>query len=116
VIYFSPTIHALKAHIADLTARLAASEEQNARLLDRLLLRNNVSPIQEPEVAAPIAKPTALQYIAPPGVQPVEIQDAMRDVWIQDEATYLMDTLGYEEGRAWNQAQESYQQPHGIIN
>lgn len=61
-----------------------------------------------------MAKPTALQYIAPPGVNPIEIQDAVRDVWIQEEVTYLMDTLGYDETRAYNQASQNYNSQHGI--
>lgn len=113
MIYFSPTVQALQAHIAELQARLAASEAERQSLLDRLLLKHNFSPIAEPEATPASSKP-ALQVIAPPGVNPVEIQDAVRDVWIREEADYLIGTLGYDELRAYNQAAQSYNDQHGI--
>lgn len=110
MIYFRPTISALKAHIAELQVRLAASEAERQALLDRLLEKNRFSPVTE-TAPAQAASP-ALQYIAPPGVNPVEIQDALRDVWIQEEAMYLMNELGYADDRAWAQAKQNYEDQH----
>lgn len=110
MIYFSPTVRALKAHIDDLKQRLADSETERKALLDRLLQKRGAEPIHE--APAPAAKP-ALQVIAPPGMALPDVQDAVRDVWIQEEVTYLMGTLGYEEGRAYAQAEQSYKDQHG---
>jgi len=115
LIYFKSTIDALQSHIAELQARLAASESERQSLLDRLLTKSRIDPITE-QSPATMAKPTALQYIAPPGVNPIEIQDAVRDVWMQEEVTYLMNELGYDEIRAHNQAAQNYNTQHGISN
>lgn len=113
MIFFSPTIRALQAHITELQVRLAASETERQQLLDRLLQKHNFSPVGE--VSAEKPRPSSpLQYIAPPGVNPVEIQDAIKDVWMNEEVGYLMNTLGYDEGRAFAQAEQSYKDQHGI--
>ncbi len=113
MIYFASTIHALQAHIAELQARLAASETERQELLDRLLSKNRVDPIKE---AAPVPAKPALQYIAPPGVNPIEVQDGIRDVWLQEEMGYLMNELGYDPIRARNQAERAYDEQHGITH
>lgn len=109
MVYFSPTIRALRAHIVELQMRLASSEAERQQLQDRLLLRVNASPIHAPD---PLPGPPALQVIAPPGVALPEVQDAVREVWIREEAVYYMDTLGYDEQRAWSQAQAEYIRQH----
>ena len=114
MVYFKSTINALQSQIDDLKKRLDDSEAERKSLHDRLLMKHNFSTIAEPTV--PIVTKPALQYIAPPGVNPIEIQDAMRDVWIQEESDYLRNELGYDEIRARNQAEQSYNQQHGITH
>jgi hypothetical protein len=115
VIYFSPTIKALQSHITELQVRLAASETERQQLLDRLLMKNNFTPMGEASAVTP--RPSSpLQYIAPPGVNPIEIQDAIRDVWMQEEINHLINTLGYDEYRAQAQAEQAYKDQHGITH
>lgn len=114
MIYFQPTVTALQSHIADLQQRLAASETERQQLLDRLLMKANFTPIASPDPQTAAKLP--LQYIAPPGVNPVEIQDGIRDVWLQEEMGYLMNELGYDPIRARNQAERAYDEQHGITH
>lgn len=114
MIYFSPTIKALQAHITELQVRLAASETERQQLLDRLLMKGNFTPITE--MPAPAVAKSPLHYIAPPGVNPIEVQDAIRDHWMQEETDYLIRTFGYDEFRARDQAEQAYKDMHGIIN
>ncbi len=75
-------------------------------------MKANFTPIASPDPQTAAKLP--LQYIAPPGVNPVEIQDAIKDVWIKEEKDYLMDTLGFDEARAQGQAEYVYRQQHEI--
>lgn len=111
MIYFAPHVRALEAHIADLQVRLAASETERQRLLDRLLEKHRVEPLTEKAAPAQIK---AVQYLAPPGVNPVEVQDAIRDVWLQEEAEYLIGQQGFEPMRARAEAEARYNAEHGI--
>lgn len=95
--------------------RLAASETERQQLLDRLLLKHNFTPVSEGASVTP--RPSSpLQYIAPPGVNPIEMQDAIRDHWLQEEADYLVNTLGFDEYRARAQAEQAYKDQHGITH
>lgn len=115
LIYFSPTIIALRAHIAELQVRLQASEAERQQLLDRLLLKHNFTPVSEGTSVTP--RPSLpLHYIAPPGVNPIEIQDAIKDHWLQEETDYFVNTLGYDYDRARSQAEQNYKDQHGITH
>lgn len=111
MIYFRPHVRALEAFIVDLQTRLAASEMERQRLLDRLLEKNRVEPLTEKAAPAQIK---AVQYLAPPGVNPVEVQDAIRDVWITEETDYLIGNQGFDPVRARAEAEARYNAQYGI--
>lgn len=94
--------------------RLASSESERQSLLDRLLAKNRVDPIVEN--VPPVPKPPNFQYIAPPGINPLEIQDAMKDVWIQNEMNYFIESEGWDYDRARGQAMQNYNDQHGYSN
>lgn len=111
MIYFRSHLRLLEAQITDLQTRLAASETERQLLLDRLLEKHRVEPLQVK--SAPV-QVKAAQYLAPPGVNPVEVQDAIRDVWIAEETEYLIGTMGFDPIRARAQAEAQYAAQHGI--
>jgi hypothetical protein len=115
VIYFQATIAALQAHIASLQSQLAASESERRELQDRLLLKANSTAIIEREPSI-VPKLPNIQYIAPPGINPLEIQDAMKDVWIQNEMNHFIEVEGWDYDRARGQAEQNYQDQHGYKN
>lgn len=110
MIYFSPTVRALREQIEDLRGRLKESDAERRALLDRLLEKHRITPVAESSPASPAP---ALQFVAPPGVQFPEVQNVVRDVWIREEVDYLKNRLGYDEARAYAQAEASYQQQYG---
>lgn len=115
MVYFRSTIQALNAHIVELQVRLAASESERRELQDRLLLRANSTPILERESPV-ITKAPVMNFIAPPGVNPPDIQDTLREVWIQNEREYLMNDQGFDYDRANGQAEQNYRDQHGYSN
>ena len=112
MIYFSPTIRALNAHIADLKDGLAKSEKEREALLDRLLARNNIAVITEEPKTQVASNP---RVISPPWAGPADVQSAERQVWLQEETTYLMSELGYEDWRARSEAERRYEEQNGVI-
>ncbi len=106
MIYFYPTIAAKDALIAELRQRLADSEEERKALLDRLLTKNRMEPVQEK--AAPVAPQISSRVIAPPWVGFEEVQDAQREVWLQEEISYLVNEVGFDEQRARSEAVRRY--------
>lgn len=104
MIYFSATIRAMQAHISTLQAQITALEAERAALLDRLLTKQNISPIAEPEKPA---LPPSVQIIAPFGV-PAEAQDAIKASWIAEETEYLQVSAGYEYERARSVAENNW--------
>lgn len=115
MIYFRPHVRALEAHIVDLQTRLAAAETERQQLLDRLLEKHRVTPLAEKPAPTP-APVRAVQYLAPPGINPIEVQDAIRDVWIQEETDYLIGNQGFDPVRARAEAEARYNAMHGITN
>lgn len=134
MIYFRGHIQALESHIADLKERLAESEKRNVAiqslvdqlsylkgeigeqkqsnrdLLDRLLAKNNLTPVSEP-----IIKPPAAEILAPSGAADAEIQDAYKESWIREETQYLMTELGCDSGTARGYAEQQYIAKHQVI-
>ena len=114
MIYFRSTITALNAHITELQVRLAASESERRELQDRLLLRANSTPIIERESPVDVKVPV-MNFIAPPGVNPPDIQDLLKETWIQNETNYFIGQ-GFEYDRAKGQAEQNYKDQHGYNN
>ena len=113
MLFFLPTVRALEAHIADLQARLAASETERHALLDRLLAKNRVEPLASaPQQPQP---QISSRVIAPPWVGFEEVQDAQREVWLQEEISYLVNEVGFDEQRARSEAVRRYDEQHGVM-
>ena len=113
MIYFYPTIAAKDALIAELRQRLADSEEERKALLDRLLTKNRMEPVREK--AAPVAPQISSRVIAPPWVGFEEVQDAQREVWLQEEISHLVNEVGFDEQRARSEAVRRYDEQHGVM-
>ena len=113
MLYLRSTVQALQSQIDDLRQRLDASEQERKDLLDRLLSRNNVEPLRQSEPARATAPP--IQYIAPFGVQPAEIEQPLRDSWIEEETAYVMQTTGMDWERSHAEAQRRYIGQHRTI-
>ena len=43
-----------------------------------------------------------------------EVQDAQREVWLQEEISYLVNEVGFDEQRAWSEAVRRYDEQHGV--
>lgn len=91
---------ALEAQIADLQKRLDRAQDENRALLDRLLQRHNVAPMSEP----PKASAPVIEVISPSGTVPPEMQDAVRESWVQEEAEYVATMQGLDAARARQEA------------
>lgn len=105
MIYFSPTVNALNAHIADLKERLAASEQERQALQDRLFTKHRMEPVTEQPRQQVLANP---RVIAPPWAGFEEVANAEKQVWMMEEMNYLMNNAGLDEMRARAEAERRY--------
>jgi hypothetical protein len=95
---------ALQAQIIDLQKRLDRAQDENRALLDRLLQKNNVAPVSE----SPKSTQPVIEVISPSGAVPPEMQDAVRDSWVQEEADYVAMTQGLDADRARQEAMKRF--------
>ncbi len=114
MIYLRAHVQALEAQIAYLKERLEKAErekrevEESARvradaLLDRLLAKNNVSPVAEPVSAKP-----PLDVITPFGVGGPDVEKAYKESWLREETEHIMNRDGCDEGTARAYAEQEY--------
>lgn len=114
MIYTRATINALQAQIDDLQKRLTESEAERKHLLNCLLTKNHIEPIRESAATAPTL-PT-IQILSPTnGITP-EMEDAVRQDWIAEEAAYIALGSGIDADRALQQAEQEYVRQHQVIN
>ena len=102
---------AFKAHIADLQQRLQQSETEKLDLLNRLLERHNVSAVGVP--APPKAEP--IQVLSPFPSMPPEMEDAVKDSWLNEETEYIIQTRGLSPDLARAEAERSFTAQHQTI-
>lgn len=94
---------------------MAASEKERQSLLDRLLAKNRIEAIGDNGKAAASSISLSPRVIAPPYVGPEEVQEAVKSVWIAEEASYLASTFGYDEYKAHAEAERVYEEQHRAI-
>lgn len=111
MIYFRAHVRALEDQIAYLKERLAEAEKESRKLLDRLLAKNNVEPLSQPEKA--VAPPP--EILTPFGVADAEIQDALKESALREETQYIMGKLGCDESTARGYAEQWYLDQHQVI-
>jgi hypothetical protein len=92
VIYTRAHINALESQIADLKERLEKADRERQSLLDRLLEKHNVMPI-----IPPAPQPAAIEVIHPYGVLTPDVDDAVRESWLQEEMQHIRMTQGIED-------------------
>jgi predicted RNase H-like nuclease (RuvC/YqgF family) len=104
-----PQVCALEAQIADLKAMLADERKERQALLDRLLSKNNVQPIQE------VVKPqTVVEMVTPWGAAMPEIEDSLKASFIAEEKAWLI-SQGHSDERAQALAEQEYRSRHEVI-
>lgn len=111
--YTRATVTALQGQIDDLKTRLDASETERARLLDRLLAKNNIEPVT---VAAPPNPQPSLRVLSPSTASTPEERTAYELSWLEEETEWLMQQHGYDSERARSVAQMNYIQHHQLIS
>lgn len=102
-------VEALNAQIEFLKGELAKSQQEVKDLLDRLLAKNNVTPLSEP-----IQSKEPIQVLTPFGVLPGEMEDLVKDSWLRTEMEHWMNE-GYDETRARQIANDEYLKQHRVI-
>lgn len=102
-------VKALEGQIADLKAQLADERKERQDLLDRLLAKNNVQPIQ-----SETSTKTVVEMISPWGATLPEVEDEYRKSWVAEEKAYWIGQ-GYNEERAEAQAEEAYRKRHEVM-
>jgi hypothetical protein len=110
VFYTQAHVRALEAQIKWLQEQLARSQQEERNLLDRLLIRANVTPMSEPLQSTK----EPIQVMTPFGVLPGEMEDLVKDSWIRDEMEHWMNQ-GYDEARARQVANDEYLRQHKVI-
>lgn len=121
MIYLRPHVQALEQQIAYLKERLEkaerdireAAEAARARedaLLDRLLVKNNVAPVTESLVSAPMP-----EILTPYNALGSEAQEAYKESWMREETDYIMRELQIDEGSARAYAEQEYVAKHQVI-
>lgn len=100
----------LEAQVADLKQRLDREQDEKRALLDRLLARNNVSPINEP----PKATAPVIEIISPFGSVTPEMEVAVQESAIAEEAGYLMETQGLDAQRAQQEARKRFTEMYAV--
>jgi len=114
LLYTRATINALQSQIDDLQKRLSDSAAERKHLLNCLLTKNNIEPIRESATPTP-SLPT-IQILSPTnGITP-EMEDAVRQDWIAEEAAYIALSSGIDAQRALQQAEQEYIRQHQVIN
>lgn len=108
--YSKAHVEALNAQIEYLKAQLAEAKQECKDLLDRVLLKANVTPVSEPLASS--REP--IQVIAPMGVIPGEMEDLVKQSWLRTEAEHWMNE-GYDEFRAKQMAEQEYLKQHRVI-
>lgn len=106
--YTKSHVRALEAQIADLQAKLAEARQERLSLLDRLLAKNNLKPIQE------VKKQAVVEMVTPWGAAVGEIEDGLRASFIAEEKAYLM-AQGHTEERAEALAEQEYRSRHEVV-
>lgn len=83
-------------------------------MLNNLLVKHNLEPIRES--AAPTPSLPTIQILSPTnGITP-EMEDAVRQDWIAEEAAYISLNSGIDADRAMQQAEQEYVRQHQVIN
>lgn len=104
-------IATLDSQIAYLKEQIAAQKQENRELLDRLLAKNNITPVTERVIATP---PQA-DILTPFGASDAEVQDAYKESWVREEMEYIISQLGCDEGTARGYAEREFIAKHTVI-
>ena len=112
MIYFYPTIAAKMPSSPNYGSALRTRKRRKA-LLDRLLTkktgwnrcrkRQRRSRCRFPRVSS---RRRGVGF---------EVQDAQREVWLQEEISYLVNEVGFDEQRARSEAVRRYDEQHGVM-
>jgi hypothetical protein len=113
VFYTRAHVRALEAQISRLEQLLAEEKVERRSLLDRLLSKHNVEPVQpKPQPAIP----DNMQVIHPFGSAATpEMIDALKESWVNEEAQYLSAEHGMTETQAKEMAERRWLSEHRVI-
>lgn len=106
-------IRALESQISRLEQLLEKERTERQQLLDRLLEKRNIEPVQpKPERSSP----NPIQIISPFGnAATPEMVDALKESWVQEESFYLQAEHGLPELRAREMAEQRWVSEHSVI-
>ena len=107
-------IATLQAQISRLEQLLEKERNERQQLLDRLLAKNNVEPVQpKPEARAK----NPIQIVSPFGnAATPEMVEALKDSWVQEETFYLIAEHGLPEAQAKEMAEARWISEHKVID
>lgn len=100
----------LQLQITDLKAHLGQEQAERRALLDRLLERHNVTPVNEPAKTVQVT-----EMVNPTPPIPPELADAWRASWEAEEAGHIAAHEGLDPMRAADEARRRFHEQYTAI-
>ncbi len=109
---FLSRISLLQDQVADLQRRLDKAEQEKLDLLNRLLERHNVTPVgAKPETPAQ----SPIQVLSPFPTVPPEMEEPLKDSWINEETEFIIQTRGVSPELARLEAERVFFAQHKAL-